>query len=307
MRDAPNLNRLAYFIGVVEAGSFTAAAERLGIAKTVVSHQVSRLEEELQATLLKRTTRKLQLTETGRSFYDRAVAILRDAEEAFGEATRGATIPTGTLTVTAPVEYGQTVVARAIAAFLQRFPHLNVEVKFDDALVDLVSADFDIAIRLGWLADSTHQMRKLGSFRQLLVCAPSLARSSPEPQSPADLEKWPWIGNRVLKHPLDWTFSNAKKTVALSGRAAVMADMTPAAYACVLAGAGITVLPDFMVQRDLTEGRLIHVLPQWSLPEGGIYAVYPAARFRPARVRHFVDLLIETDRQRIKSAADKSS
>lgn len=298
MSEPPNLNRLRYFTATVKAGSFTKAADRLGVAKTVVSHQVARLEEELQVALLKRTTRKLHLTETGRRFYDRAVALLSDADDAFGEASRGVETPTGTLTVTAPIYYGQAVVAPAVAEFIRRFPGVGAEVKFDDALLDLIDADVDVAIRLGWLADSALQMRRLGSFRQMLVAAPALVAKATGLRSPAELEALPWIGNRLLRHPLEWGFTKGKEQERVAGKPVIMADKTPATYACVLAGAGITVLPDFVVMRDLAEGRLAHVLPEWSLPDGGVYAVYPEARFRTARVRRFIEVLAEIERGR---------
>ncbi|MDQ1199056.1 LysR family transcriptional regulator [Agrobacterium sp. SORGH_AS 787] len=298
MTDAPNLNRLRYFTATVDAGSFTRAAERLGVAKTVVSHQVARLEEELRVTLLKRTTRKLHLTEAGRRFHERASVILRDADDAFGEAALGLETPTGTLTVTAPSDYGRTVVAPAIAEFLSRFPGLRADVTFDDAIVDLIDTEVEVAIRLGWLADSGLQMRRLGSFRQLLVCTPALAARATRLTNPHELRDMSWIGNRLLRHPLDWTFTNDGVDDRVVGQPTIMADKTPAAHACVLAGGGLSVLPDFVVASDIAAGRLVHLMPAWSLPEGGIYAVYPEARFRSARVRHFVDLLRDMEYRR---------
>lgn len=299
MQDAPNLNRLRYFTATVEAGSFTSAAERLGVAKTVVSHQVARLEEELHVSLLKRTTRKLRLTDAGRQFHERAVAILRDADDAFAEVAKGNETPTGTLTVTAPSDYGQAVVAPAVADFLRRFPGVLADVAFDDAVVDLIDAEVDVAIRLGWLTDSNLQMRRLGSFRQLLICAPDLAQRAAHVASPEDLTALPWVGNKLLRHPLDWAFSRGEQQRRVIGTSAIMADKTPATHACVLAGGGVSVLPDFVVASDIAAGRLIHLLPDWCLPDGGIYAVYPEARFRSARVRHFIALLAEIERKRL--------
>lgn len=301
MKSALNLNRLVYFTTVVETGSFTAAGERLGVAKAVVSHQVAKLEEELRVTLLARTTRKLQTTEQGRWFYDRANALLQDADAAYGEVSQTAVEPTGTLVVTAPIEYGVSTVAPAVATFIRRYPLMTVEVTFDDIIVDLVAANIDVAIRLGWLADSSNQSRRLGTFRQVLACAPLLAKTLPKSLAPADLEKVPWVANRILKTPLQWTFSRGEEAVTINGRAAVTADMSPAAVACVLAGAGVSVFPDFMVEREMGDGRMVPLLTDWSLPEGGIYAVYPAARFRPAKVRLFVELLAEAERLRKRS------
>lgn len=302
MSSAPNLNRLRYLTAVVEAGSFTAAADRLGVAKTVVSHQVAQLEAELSTTLLVRSTRKVQLAESGRRFYVRAAAILGDAEAAFGEIAQTAVEPSGTLTITAPVEYGQTVVAPTITAFVERFPLMNVEVKFTDKLVDLVTADVDIAVRLGWLADSSNPMRRLGSFRQLLVCSPSFAKDLPADPSPGDLTDVRWVGNRVLKRPLQWVFERDGEQVELIAKGVVMADTTPATMSCVAAGAGISVLPDFLVVPEIRAGRLVRLLGDWSLPEGGIHIVFPNVRFRPAKVRRFLEMLVEAERERARSA-----
>lgn len=292
------MNRLRYFTAVVEAGSFTAASRRLGVAKTVVSHQVSQLEAELSTTLLVRSTRKVQLAESGRWFYERAAAILREAEAAFGEIAEAAVEPTGTLTITAPVEYGQTVVAPTIAAFIEQFPHMNVEVKFTDRLVDLVTADIDVAVRLGWLMDSSNPMRRLGGFRQLVVCSPVFAERLPPNPEPKDLIDVPWVGNRVLKRPLDWVFERDGEQIAITARSVVMADTTPATMSCVVAGAGISVLPDFLAEPEIRSGRLIQLLSGWSLPEGGIHVVFPDVRFRPAKVRRFLEMLVKAERSR---------
>ncbi|MGV1753530.1 LysR substrate-binding domain-containing protein [Agrobacterium sp. CG674] len=302
IKDAPNLNRLRYFAATVEAGSFTRAAEHLGVAKTVVSHQVAKLEEELRVALLKRTTRKLHLTDAGRRFYERAIGILRDSDDAFGEAAQGVETPAGTLTVTAPCDYGQAVVAPAITEFLRRFPGLQANVTFDDTVIDLIDAEVDVAIRLGWLANSALQMRRLGTFRQLLVCAPGFAARSPNATLPTQLSALPWVGNRLLRQPLEWTFSHGAQKSHVVGTLAIMADKTPTTHACVLAGGGLSVLPDFVVAADIAAGRLIHLLPEWRLPEGGVFAVYPEARFRPARVRHFIDVLAEIENKRSATA-----
>lgn len=300
MNTPPNLNRLRYFTAVVETGSFTAAARRLGVAKTVVSHQVSQLEAELRTTLLVRSTRKVQLAESGRWFYEHAATILREAEVAFGEIAQAAIEPTGTLTITAPVEYGQTIVAPIITAFVERFPQMKVEVKFTDRLVDLVTADIDVAVRLGWLEDSNNPMRRLGGFRQLVVCAAAFADRLPADPSPQHLENVPWVGNRVLKRPLDWVFERDGQQVGISTRGVVMADTTPATMSCVVAGAGVTVLPDFLALPEIRSGRLVRLLSDWSLPDGGIHVVFPDVRFRPAKVRYFLEMLLEAEQNRIQ-------
>lgn len=299
MSELLNLNRLVFFTTVVDGGSFTMAAERLGVAKAVVSHQVAKLERELGVTLLVRTTRRVQATEEGRLFYDRSALILREAEAAFGEMSHRASEPSGTLRLTAPLDYGAAVVAPAIAAYLTRFPEMHVDVVFDDSVVDLAAGEMDLAIRVGWLADSSSQARRLGSFQQYLVAAPAIAATVAASLSPLEAASLPWVANAALKNSLRWTFSHAKQeTVMIDARSVATTDKTPAAHACVLAGIGVSVFPDYMVAEDIAAGKLIRLLSDWTLPVGGIHAVFPPARFRPAKVRAFVDMLKSAERQR---------
>jgi DNA-binding transcriptional LysR family regulator len=207
--------------------------------------------------------------------------------------------PTGTLTLTAPNDYGRVVVASAIAAFLDRYPHMRVDITFDDSLADLVASQVDLAIRLGWLTDSSNPARRLGTFEQYLVCSAEFARRLPPHLDPAAIEALPWVANDALKQPLRWQFSRGETEKAtLEVRAAVRADKTAAAHACVLAGAGLSVFPDFMTVSDLATGRLVRLLPDWGLPSGGIFAVYPSARFRPAKVRVFAEILKSLEQAR---------
>jgi Transcriptional regulator len=294
-----NLRRLAYFVAVVETGSFTAAAERLGITKAVVSQQVARLEHEIRTSLLVRTTRKVQATEAGRAFYQRCALILHEADDAFSELAEASTEPSGLLRLTAPLDYGVGVVVPTIAAFTLRFPACKVDAILRDQTLDMMSSNIELAIRVGWLTETGLQARKIGSFRQLLVAAPSLAPQVSQLVQPEDVARLPFIANTALREHLRWNFSrNRTEQQSVSMQASIFLDATLAVREAVCAGAGLSVLPDYVIADDLASGRLIQVLPQWALPSGGIHAVFPAARFRPAKVRAFVDLLVESERQR---------
>ena len=298
-----NLNRLAYFAAVVDTGSFTRAAERLGITKAVVSQQVAQLEQELRTSLLVRTTRRVHPTEAGRLFHARCVMILREAEDAFDELAQAAAEPTGTLRITAPNDYGIAVVIPVATAFAARYPACRVEQTLGDQTVDLASGMVDMAIRVGWLADSSLQARKIGSFRQLLVGAPTWADRIAAAHGPEDLEALPFIANLALREPLLWQFSRGdfeRRAVRMQANIAI--DTTPGVLAAVRAGGGLSVLPDYLVAEDLAAGRLTHALPEWDLPSGGIHTVYPAARFRPPKVTAFVEMLIAAEQAK-KSAA----
>ncbi|MCZ7447226.1 LysR substrate-binding domain-containing protein [Agrobacterium rhizogenes] len=289
--EAINLNRLAYFVAVVDAGSFTRAAERLGITKTVVSQQVARLEADLRTSLLLRTTRRVEPTEAGRLLHARAVIILREAEDAFGEVAEVTASPIGTLRIAAPNDFGTSTIAPLVAQFCRTYPACTVDLVLSDARIDLITDHIDVSIRVGWLDDSSQQARRIGSFLQLLVAAPDFARTITA-NIPDDLAQQPFIANGALREPLVWHFSRADfDRCTIRMRPAMTINATPAVLTATLAGGGLSVLPDFLVSELLERGALIQVLPDWSLPSGGIHAVYPAARFRPPKVTAFVAML----------------
>ncbi|MBZ9985089.1 MULTISPECIES: LysR family transcriptional regulator [unclassified Mesorhizobium] len=298
MTELLNLNRLVYFTTVMETGSFTTAADRLGVAKAVVSHQIGRLEQELGATLMRRTTRRVTPTEEGRLFYDRAMIILREAEAAYGEISHGAIEPKGMLRLTAPLDYGTKIVAPVMAAYLRTYPHMRVEAIFDDAVSNLVDEQIDLGIRVGWLADSSNQARRLGTIQQVVVANPSFAASLPPDVTPRQARSLAWVGNAQLRGVGQWLFSREGETVLTELNPVIMCDKSPAALACVLAGIGLGVFPDYSVGDDIAEGRLVPVFADWMLPVGGIHAVFPPARFRPAKVRAFVELLAAAEKKR---------
>lgn len=294
-----NLKRLPYFAAVVEAGSFTAAAERLGVTKAVVSQQVARLEREFRTSLLVRTTRKVQLTDVGRALHERCAVILREAKEAFDGLADVSEAPSGTLRLTAPFDYGIAVVVPAIAAFTKRYPACQVDAVLSDQTLDLMSGKVEMAIRVGWLTERSEQARKIGSFRQVLVAPSAMKRRIARLASPTDISDLPFVANTALREHLRWSFaSDDGKRQSVQVRAAIFLDATLAVREAVCQGAGLSVLPDYVVEADLAAGRLVEALPRWSLPSGGIHAVFPAARYRPAKIRAFVDLLADREESR---------
>jgi len=301
-----NLRRLVYFAAVVETGSFTAAAERLGITKAVVSQQVARLEKEFRTSLLVRTTRKVQPTEAGQAFYQRCASILREAEDAFGELAEVVAEPAGTLRLTAPFDYGVSVVVPAIAAFARRYPNCKVDAVFSDRTLDLMSGNFELSIRVGWLAETNLQARQIGTFHQLLVAPPGMRSEIERLTGPADITGLSFVANTALRDPLHWNFFlNEIERQNVSVQASIFLDTTLAVREAVCQGAGLSVLPDYVVADDLKAGRLLQVLPQWSLPAGGVHAVFPSARFRPTKVRAFVDVLSGEEKLRYSTKASR--
>lgn len=284
-----NLNRLAVFVALVRAGSFTAAADTLGMTKAMVSQHIARLESELGVTLLLRSTRRMTLTEAGTTFYAACLRILAEADAAIAQVGHSQDQPSGTLRLTATGDYGPAVVAPALASYLRTHALLQVDLVLADHVSDLIAERFDMAIRMGALHDSSLRSTRLGSFRQLMVASPAYLARRGKPRGIADLSAHDWVALTLLSTPLRWTFTapdGARKTVRM--RPVAQANNVTAAHALVLHGAGVSVLPDYLVIDDIREGRLVVLMAQYTLPVCGIYAVYPG-RQPPAKVRAFIE------------------
>lgn len=287
-----NLNRLAVFVAVVEAGSLSAAARQLGVATTLVSTHIRRLEQELGASLLLRTTRSLSLTDAGATFFEAARQIVADAEAAIAAASVATDDPRGTLRVTAPIDYGALVVAPVAVALQKRYPKLQIELLAGDRIFDLVADKIDVAIRIGQLADSAHRAARIGSFAECLVASPELFADHPWPAHPRDLAALPFIALSVLPRPLDWRFSaDGEPPQDVRFASSLSVNTAHALRSAAAAGGGLAILPDFTAGRDIATGRLVRVLPQWQLPTGGIHALYPATRHPPQKTRALIDAL----------------
>ncbi|PHY22871.1 LysR family transcriptional regulator [Caulobacter sp. BP25] len=301
-RGINNLKRLAYFAEVVETGSFTAAAQRLGITKAVVSQQVAKLEQAFETTLLVRTTRSVRPTEEGRAFYERCARVLSEAQEAFDGLEADDRAPSGMLRLTAPFDYGVAVVVPAIAEFQRRYSACAADILISDQTLDPVEKDIELAIRVGWLNDSNLRARRIGSFQQILVGTPDLAARLADGAKLDEIAALPFVANSLLRDPVGWTFYDGEglqRSVRFSP--SLVIDATLGALEAVRSGVGVSVLPDYAAQADLANGRLVRLLPDWKLESGGIYAVTPATRFRRARVSAFLDVLVEWERRRIQA------
>jgi DNA-binding transcriptional LysR family regulator len=294
-----NLNRLAIFVAVVDAGSLTAAAARLGLAKTMVSTHMQRLEAEVGASLLVRTTRRLGVTEAGRTFYEASVKILRATEEALN-AVSGETAPVrGTLRVTSPIDYGTLVVAPALVELRREHPQLDVELVCSDQYVDLIADGIDVAIRLGRLADSNYRAVKLGSFVKWVVASPAFIDTWGSPRTPAELSALPFCALTVLPHPLtlelrrgdDGSGGDDGATDSVRCENAFLTNTADACRAATLAGGGFGLLTDFSIVGDIAAGRLIRLLPHWATESASIQAVFPPTSHPPAKVRALIDTL----------------
>lgn len=286
---APDLNALLVFAAVAEQGGFTAAAEQLGVAKAKVSLVVGRLEQQLGQTLFARTTRRVTLTEAGQALYRQCVPPVRAVQEAMAQFGGGGEL-TGVLRVAAPIEYAGQTLAPALAAFAAQHPRLDIDLRTSERVVDMLKEGIDVALRLGWLRDSSLRALRLGEFEQLLVASPGYLKRAPAIRHPRELAQHEWIMLTLLATPLTWRFTSARgqvRTVRVGGR--MRTDSGAALRGLLQAGSGISVLDEFSAAAPLQSGTLVRVLPGWSLPKGGVHAVYPPGRHVPVKVRAFVD------------------
>ncbi|WP_432719905.1 LysR family transcriptional regulator [Jeongeupia wiesaeckerbachi] len=287
---AHDLNRLALFAAVAETGSFTAAAERIGKPKSQVSQQVGRLEAELGVRLFTRTTRKVSLTEAGSALFDECAPLLNEMQAALARLDAERREPSGLLRLTVSAEYAATVLAPLIVSFVERYPKMEIDVVTASEQVDLVDARIDLAIRMGWLKDSSLRAVSLGDFGQWVVAAPAYLQRHGVPQRPAELVSHRWVALSLLRLPLQWTFTNPDGgTETVRVKAALRINSTAGLQGLVAAGAGMSTLPDFMVAEQVRTGLLVRVLAGFALPRAGIYAVYPDGRHVPVKVRAFID------------------
>lgn len=279
---------LEAFVAVVEAGSFTAGARRLGRSKAMVSRQVRALEERLGARLLHRTTRSLSLTDAGAAYYERVVEALADLEEATAAVGVLADTPHGRLRVSLPVAYGRHRVAPLLLDLTGRYPDLELDLAFSDRYVDLVGEGFDLAVRIGELADSSLIVRRLGCTRRIVCAAPSYLEARGRPAVPADLAAHECLIYAQQALGQSWRFADGE-TVVVRGR--VRADSGEALFDAAVAGFGVAWLPDFYLGDAIETGRLVEVLADSEPEPVGVWAVYPHRRHLSAKVRLTVDHL----------------
>lgn len=293
------LSELKAFCRVVEAGSFSAAAAAVNVSHTVVSRQVRQLENRLGVQLLNRTTRKLALTEPGRSYYERARRILDDLQDADLAMAQHHSTPAGRLRINAPMAFGTLDLALWLPRFLDRYPELQVELVCNDRHVDLIEDGFDVGLRLARdMPDSTLVARKLATMTTLLVASPSYLQRHGTPVVPADLARHNCLTYTIVPRPQEWTFvmpDGDLHTVTVRG--SLQANTGVALRQAALGGIGIATTASFIVQNDLAQESLIPVLPDYPMRSRSLYAVYPQSHHLPAKVRAFVEFAADIYRQ----------
>ncbi len=287
-----NLSDIAVFVQVVDSGSFTAAAERLELSKSVISKYVTRLEDRLGARLLNRTTRRLSLTEAGRILYSRSQRGLEEIEAAEMEVSQLQQTPRGNLRFNTPMSFGILHIAPALMDFQQANPDVSIDMNLEDRQIDLVEEGYDLAIRIAELPDSSLIARRLGPCRHVLCASPAYLEQHGTPRTPEELQ-----GHRALTYgysdsPREWRMlATDGRYLTVPVNSCMHMNNSLALREAVLNHAGIVLIPTFIVGPDIQSGRLQPVLANYRMPELSIYAVYPQRRHLSPKVRAFVEFM----------------
>ncbi len=284
-----DLNEMAIFAKVVEAGSFTKAADRMGLPKSTVSRKISQLEERLDVRLLNRTTRVLKPTETGKLYYQHCSKMLEEAEEADRAITKMQAEPTGVLRISAPLSFGEKFLQEALHTFLSKHPQISVDLVLDNKNLDLVVDEIDVAFRVGPLADSSLVARKLGPAQMVLLASKAYADREGLPLKPSDLYQ-----HVLIKHPVAHLELEGPNGIEyIDSPAKMVANDMVFIKNMVKRGLGIGGVPLAIAEDELRSGELIPVLAGFPFVTREFYLVYPSRRQLPSKVVAFIDFVME--------------
>jgi DNA-binding transcriptional LysR family regulator len=286
----PDLEAWAIFAAVVEHRSFSGAADAIGLSKATVSKAITRLEEHIGQSLFHRTSRRLALTEAGKPLAEHAARILAEAQAAEEAARDAATTPTGRVRLATPMSFGISNVAPLLADFLAAHPGVEIDLHCSDARVDIVAEGFDVALRIGDLADSSLRARRICDIRAHLVAAPSYLSTHGMPKHPSELTTHRMLGYSNVLGP--WRFQHDDGSdIAIRPRGPLTANSGEALLPALVAGLGIARLPGFIVGPYLADGSVVEILPDWAPDPIGLHLVTPPSALRPARVEALIAFL----------------
>lgn len=289
-----NLSHMVTFAHVVRAGSFAGAAQRLGLAASVVSKHVSKLERSVGAHLLARSTRKLSLTEAGSAYYAHCARILEEIEQSQQAIAELQAEPRGRLRVSAMPSFANCVLAPLLPEFHRRYPKIELEILCNERMVDLAEEGFDLALRITGQPAAHLVARRLAPIRFGACASPEYLRTHGTPEHPAELAQHECLGYSLRLTPQQWRFRRGEETAEVATHCPVMINSIEAVRRLALAGMGIALLPTYAINRDMRSGRLVPVLPGWyAFDDSSLYAVYMPNRFGSPKLRAFLDFVTE--------------
>jgi DNA-binding transcriptional LysR family regulator len=259
----------------------------------MVSKYVGVLEDHLGTRLLNRTTRRLSLTESGQVYYERCLQIIADVAEAEQAAGQLTAVPRGTLKIAMPVSYGTIKIGPLITEYVRQYPEVRLDLALADRKVDLIEEGYDLAIRIGSLPESGLIARKLAVDRTAICAAPAYLKQHGAPQKPEDLRRHACLNYTYASSGDEWYLKNDSEAIVVPTSGPIRANNGDMLRLAALSGGGIIWQPRFIVEDDLRSGRLVEVLTNYSTAELGIYAIYPSRKHLSAKVRTFVDFLVQ--------------
>ena len=285
------LNAISVFCKVIETQSFTQAANQQNISVAMASKLVSQLEEHLKTRLLQRTTRKIVPTEAGMLYYQRCQAILLDLNEADSSISNMTTSLQGNLLISVPRDFGLLYISPNLPKFIELHPNLHVEIEFEDKRVDLVAEGYDLALRIGYMQDSSLVARKISSSPMHFVSSPSYLESRGTPLTPDDLEYHQGLLYKSSLNQVNWQSTKTNQIQRYKIQSKVVSNNGMALLEMTKAGLGISNSPSFFVKEALVSGELVEILSEYKQKPLDIYVVYPNRRHLPAKVRAFIEFL----------------
>lgn len=288
-----DISAIPVFTAVIEQGSFSKAAKKLGITKSAVSKRITGLEAQLGVKLLHRSTRKLNLTEAGERYFEYAVQALHAAQQAENAATELQQVAKGILRVSIPMSFGRLHVAPIIPVFLKQYPQIELHMNMSDTWADVIAEGFDVVLRAGNLPDSSLVARKLTPLHSVLCASPEYLQEYGTPKTPPELIQHNSILYTYHTVVNEWGFikNGEEQTVRISGNYQV--NNSEALREALTQGLGIGRLPTFIAGNDIKTGNLLPVLEDYKMPHKVLYAVFPERQYRPEKVNVFINFLIE--------------
>lgn len=286
------LTGMRTYAAVVSSGSFTGAAERLGISRALTSKYVGQLEDHLGVRLLNRTTRQLNMTEVGQAYFERCRQLVDEIDELESAVSDQQSAPRGRLLIAAPTTFGEMFLAQAVARYLDEYPDVSIEMVLADRFVNLVDEGFDLAVRIGNLKDSSLIARRLASCRIVVCASPEYLQRAGTPAHPNDLEEHCCIYDTNQGSGNSWPFKDVDHRFSVNVKGNLRVNGAVAVREAMLAGQGIGYNPAYAIGDELRTGRLNILLENYESDELGIFAVYPHNRHLAAKVRSFIDFLI---------------
>ncbi len=291
-----DLNDILYFAKIVEHGSLSAASDALGVAKSVLSQHLARLESCLGVRLIQRTTRKLQITDVGMRYYQRCRAVLAEVERASTVIDDARGTPRGTVRLTSPINFSQAVLAPILSAFMREYPDVEVVLDITNREIDLIAEGYDVALRIApGIRASTLVVRSFLLKQHMLVASPAFVERHGEPRTPEDLRGLASLGglhgtSRGGRHVWHLSGPGGETRLVPHSPRLVTEDIIVLKLAA-LAGCGVAELPPVSCRDELADGSLVQLLPEWSLPDMNLYAVFPSRKGVAPAVRCFIDYL----------------